>query len=188
MRTSAVEEGTSLDRLRQRLVFGRFLARVAEEFGEKVLVKGGVALEHRISSARATRDVDLRIFASASDAASGLSRAATLDLGDELKFRIAGDEIATTGHAADLPEDVSKFRAECQVAGRRYGWPFRVDVSHNDVVCGAPDMVTAPDFLGFMGVLPPTLRLYPAETHIAEKVHALTLPRDTPNSPWFDAS
>lgn len=42
--------------------------------------------------------------------------------------------------------------------------------------------MTADDTLGFAGIAPPTLRLYPIETHIAEKAHAYTLPRARPNS------
>ncbi len=38
------------------------------------------------------------------------------------------------------------------------------------------------DVLAFAGIEPPKLRLYPVETHLAEKVHAYTLPRDRPNS------
>lgn len=40
----------------------------------------------------------------------------------------------------------------------------------------------ADDVLGFAGIAPPTLRLYPIETHIAEKLHAYTMPRSRPNS------
>jgi hypothetical protein len=36
--------------------------------------------------------------------------------------------------------------------------------------------------LAFAGVAPPTLRLYPIETHLAEKLHAYTMPRSRPNS------
>jgi len=32
----------------------------------------------------------------------------------------------------------------------------------------------AEDVLAFAGIAPPTLRLYPIETHIAEKLHAYT--------------
>jgi hypothetical protein len=39
-----------------------------------------------------------------------------------------------------------------------------------------------PDLLAFAGIAPPTLRLYPIETHIAEKLRAYTMPRPRPNS------
>ena len=42
--------------------------------------------------------------------------------------------------------------------------------------------MVADDVLGFAGIEPPSLRLYPLETHIAEKLHAYTLPRKRPNS------
>jgi hypothetical protein len=36
--------------------------------------------------------------------------------------------------------------------------------------------------LSFAGVAPPRLRIYPIETHIAEKLHAYTMPRKRPSS------
>ena len=47
---------------------------------------------------------------------------------------------------------------------------------------GEPERVVAEDVLGVAGIAPPTLRLYPIETHIAEKLHAYTMPRPRPNS------
>jgi len=42
--------------------------------------------------------------------------------------------------------------------------------------------VVAEDVLAFAGIAPPTLRLYPIETRIAEKLHAYTMPRARPNT------
>ena len=42
--------------------------------------------------------------------------------------------------------------------------------------------MVAEDTLAFAGIAPPALRVYPVETHIAEKLHAYTLPRTRPNS------
>ena len=42
--------------------------------------------------------------------------------------------------------------------------------------------MVAEDLLAFAGIPPPTLRLYPIETHIAEKLHAYTMPRSRPNT------
>ena len=47
---------------------------------------------------------------------------------------------------------------------------------------GEPTAVVAEDALGFAGITPPTLRVYPMETHIAEKLHAYTMPRGRPNT------
>ncbi len=40
----------------------------------------------------------------------------------------------------------------------------------------------ADDLLSFADIAPPTLRLYPVVSHIAEKLHALTMPRSRPNT------
>lgn len=57
-----------------------------------------------------------------------------------------------------------------------------VDVAFGDPLVSEPDIVLAEDTLGFAGIAPPTLRLYPVVSHIAEKLHALTMPRSRPNS------
>jgi hypothetical protein len=57
-----------------------------------------------------------------------------------------------------------------------------VDVAFGDPILGEPDVVVADDVLAFAGIAPPTLRLYPIETHIAEKLHAYTMPRSRPNT------
>jgi hypothetical protein len=64
----------------------------------------------------------------------------------------------------------------------RVGEPFGVDVAFGDPMFEAPEVFVAKDLLEFAGIAPPTLRLYPTETHIAEKLHAYTMPRTRPNS------
>ncbi len=75
-----------------------------------------------------------------------------------------------------------RYRTEARLAGKLYGKPFGVDVGFDDALIGEPDIVTAEDLLGFAGIAPPKLRLYPVESHIAEKLHAYTLPRERLNS------
>ena len=55
LRTQAEEEATSLDRLRQLLVFDRYLARIFDALGDAVVLKGGLAMELRVSKARTTK-------------------------------------------------------------------------------------------------------------------------------------
>ena len=74
------------------------------------------------------------------------------------------------------------FRAACKLAGKVYGQPFGVDVGFGDPMLGEPDVMAAEDVLAFADIAPPMLRLYPIETHIAEKLHAYTMPRSRPNS------
>lgn len=70
----------------------------------------------------------------------------------------------------------------CKLAGKPYGHPFGVDIGFGDPILGEPEVVVAHDSLAFAGIEPPALRLYPIESHIAEKLHAYTLPRSRPNS------
>ena len=51
-------------RVRQILLFDRFLTRIFLEFGDRAIVKGGVVVELRLDRARTTRDVDLRLVGS----------------------------------------------------------------------------------------------------------------------------
>lgn len=47
---------------------------------------------------------------------------------------------------------------------------------------GAATAVTGEDYLGFAGIAAPTILVVPVETHLAEKLHAYTLPRTSPNA------
>jgi hypothetical protein len=75
-----------------------------------------------------------------------------------------------------------RFRAECRLAGKLYGQAFGVDVAFGDPILGEPETVVADDVLEVAGIAPPVVRLYPIETHIAEKLHAYTMPRARPNT------
>lgn len=79
---SAAPAGTDFARHRQLLVFDRFLARVAFEFGETVTLKGGLALELRIERARTTKDIDLRVMGAPDAILERLQTAGRRDLGD----------------------------------------------------------------------------------------------------------
>jgi hypothetical protein len=169
-------------RTRQLLVFDRFLARIAAVFGDAATLKGGVALELRIERARTTKDVDLRLVGSPDDLLAQLQRAARHDLGDFMTFEIAPDAGHPEIEAEGMKYDGLRFRTECRLAGKLYGQRFGVDIAFGDPMFGDADLLVADDVLGFAGISPPTMRVYPIETHIAEKLHAYTLPRKRPNS------
>jgi hypothetical protein len=75
-----------------------------------------------------------------------------------------------------------RFRAVCRLAGKLYGQPFGVDIAFGDRIFGDPEKITADDVLAFAGIAPPSVHVYPIETHIAEKLHAYTMPRTRPNT------
>jgi hypothetical protein len=178
---AASRTGPQFARRRQLLVFDRFLARVVAVLGDAATLKGGLVLELRLERARTTKDVDLRLTGSP-DVLPKLQAAARLDLGDFLAFEIGPDTDHPEIQNAGMQYNGMRFRAECRLAGKLYADPFGVDVAFGDPILGPPETVVADDVLGFAGVAPPTLRLYPIETHIAEKLHAYTMLRARPNS------
>lgn len=179
---SSSKTGAEFARKRQLLVFDRFLARIVAVLGDAATLKGGMVLELRLERARTTRDVDLRMVGSPDDVLAKLQEAGRRNLSDFMTFEVAPDDDHPEIRNDGMLYDGLRFRAECKLAGKLYGQPFGVDVAFGDPILGEPEVVVAEDVLAFAGIAPPTLRLYPIETHIAEKLHAYTMPRPRPNS------
>ena len=181
LRMSA-KNGAELARTRQLLVFDRFLARIVAVFGDTAVLKGGLVLELRLERARTTKDVDLRIMGAPDDVLPKLQDAGRRDLGDFMTFEVGPDDDHPEIQNGGMRYGGLRFRAECKLAGKLYGQPFGIDVAFGDPILGEPEVMVAQDVLAFVGIAPPTLRLYPIETHVAEKLHAYTMPRSRPNS------
>jgi hypothetical protein len=179
---TASASGVDFARRRQLVVFDRFLARVALEFGDAVTLKGGLAVELRIERARTTKDVDLRVMGAPEDILDRLRGAASRDLGDFMVFTVRPDDRHPEIQNDGMQYEGLRFRADCTVAGKVYGRSFGVDVAFGDPVFGEPEVMVAEDALAFAGIAPPALRVLPVETHLAEKLHAYTMPRARPNS------
>jgi hypothetical protein len=137
------------------------------------------ALEQR---ARTTKDVDLRMVGSPDNILAKLQAAARWALADFMTFEVGPNQDHPEIQNEGMRYDGLRFRAECRLAGKLYGRPFGVDVAFGDPILGEPEVVVAEGILAFEGIAPPTLRLCPIETHIAEKLHAYTMPRPRPNS------
>ncbi|MDP6945402.1 MAG: nucleotidyl transferase AbiEii/AbiGii toxin family protein [Myxococcota bacterium] len=182
LRSETAATGMDLQRRRQLFVFDRFLARLFHALKDAVVLKGGLVIELRLERARTTKDIDLRVVGSRDDVLTRLQEAGRLDLGDYLQFQVAMDprhpEIAAEGMAYQG----LRYRAEAQLAAKIYGVPFGIDVAFAEPMHGQPEEVRGSSFLDFAGVEPGRYRIYPLETHIAEKLHAYTLPRERPNS------
>jgi len=174
--------GIGLARRRQLLVFDRYLARLVTVMGDTVVLKGGLALELRFHRARTTKDIDLRATGQASEILPRLQEAGRLDLGDFLTYEVSADPEHPTIQAEGMEYEGLRFHAEAKLASKIYGQPFGLDVAFADPMLGQPDQVTCEDLLAFAGIPPPTIAVYPVETHLAEKLHALTFPRRLPNS------
>ena len=174
--------GAEFARRRQLVVFDRFLARVVQVFGDAVLLKGGLVLELRLERARTTKDVDLWLVGSPDAVLASMQEAGRHDLRDFMAFEVGRDPEQPTIQNDGMQYEGLRFRAECRLAGKLYGQPFGVDVAFGDPIVGEPAIVTADDVLAFAGISSPALRLYPIESHIAEKFHAYTMPRTRPNT------
>ncbi len=108
--------------------------------------------------------------------------AGRLDLGDHLSFEVQADPRHPEIDAEGMAYQGLRYRAEAQLAAKIYGVPFGIDVAFAEPMHGQPEEVDGSTFLEFAGVGPGRYRIYPLETHIAEKLHAYTLPRKRPNS------
>lgn len=173
--------GRTMNRVRQLLVMERFLVRVFESL-DGVVLKGGLVMELRLERARTTRDIDLRVTVDEAVLLDRLRGAARRALGDHLAFEVERDADHPTIEADGLRYEGQRFRVTATLAGRRYGDVFGVDIAMGEPIVGSPQSIEGSDLLTFVGLPAPMFRAYPVATHIAETLHAYTLPRPRPNS------
>ena len=182
LRRHAREQARDVNRIRLRLAMERFAARLVQEYGDGIVVKGGVVLELRLARARATRDLDLRLVGSPEDTLRRLRGAGRLDLGDHLAFEVQPDPRNPVLDAEGMLYEGRRFRVEPRLAGKPWAGPFGVDAAFAAPMHGSVEIVRGSELLGFVGVEPATLPVYPVASHVAETLHAYTLPRSRPNS------
>ena len=132
--------------------------------------------------ARTTKDIDVRVVGAPDGILERLQQAGQIALGEFMVFEVQPDPQHPTIQNEAMKYDGLRYRVTCRLAGKAYGEPFGLDVAFADPILGEPDVLTAPDVLAFAGVAPPTLRVYPIESHVAEKLHAYTMPRERENS------
>lgn len=174
--------GAAFARRRQLLVFDRFLARIVNVFGDAATLKGGLVLELRLERARTTRDVDLRMMGPPETLLASLQEAGRCELGDFMSFEVVADPNHPDIQSDGMKYEGRRFRADCKLGGKLFGQRFGVDVAFGDPIFGEAELVATEDVLAFAGIAAPSLRIYPLETHLAEKLHAYTMPRSRPNS------
>lgn len=182
LRSRAQATGVVMHRLRQVLIYERFLERVFRVFEDRCVLKGGFVLELRTSRARATKDVDLSLKSAPSGLLEQLREVGRLELGDYLSFDVSPDEKLPEILADGLPYRGLRFRVQAKLAGKIYGSRYGLDVVLAEPAFGVPELVEGSSALAFAGVDPPKFRVYNLESHIAEKLHAYTMPRSRPNS------
>jgi hypothetical protein len=182
LRTEARKQDRDLARLRQLLVFDRFLSRVFHHLGDNVIAKGGITLELRLDRARTTKDVDLWMRGDAARTLDRLRELGELDLGDFLSFTVEPDKDHPVMKGEGMVYEGRRFRGEARLAGKVYGGRFGIDVGFADAITVEPDLIEGSSFLDFAQAERTTMRIYPRVTHVAEKLHAYTLPRERQNT------
>lgn len=182
LRTRAEQTHSDISRLRQILIYERFLARIFQDFGDRALLKGGFALELRLEQARATKDVDLCLRGRPPELLEQLQEASRLNLGDYLTFEVLADSKFPEILAEGLPYKGYRFRVQAFLAGKRYGARYGLDVVLAEPILGQPETLKGSAMMAFAEIEEPTFLVMPLESHIAEKVHAYTMPRERPNS------
>jgi hypothetical protein len=164
------------------LVFDRFVARLSAALGDRVVLKGGLVVELRVKRARTTKDIDLRMLGDPDKALAKFQAAGRADLGDFLTFEVLPDARHPAIVAEGMRYPGRRYRVRALLASKLYGTPFHLDVAFAEPFAGDVEEVPGSDFLSFAGVPRARLRIYPLEAHIAEKLHAYTLPRTRLNS------
>jgi hypothetical protein len=175
LRSESASTGVPLSRLRKTVAFDRLLARLTADDPTAWVLKGGFALQVRYHlSSRATRDLDVLLRDAGADAGSSLRRASHLDLGDWFGFEV--------GRQALLPaENASRFSVTARLDGRTFE-TFHVDVGVGDPMTSPADPMPVTSLLAFADVPQTIVASYPVTQQLAEKLHALTLPRAGSNS------
>ena len=174
-------QGVPLLKIQMRFLFERFLLRAQVVFPQ-VTVKGGAAMEFRLPRARMTRDLDLSIIRSASNQLlPRLQSAAQADFGDFISFVIEEDPDHAILEADGMKYQGRRLRAQAQLADKPLFGFFGLDLAVGEPA-NPPETMTVNPLLASAGFAPLELSLYALESHIAEKLHAYTLPRPYPNS------
>ena len=175
LKRQAESEGVDTERLRKRVAFERYLARLFTRDPAPWVLKGGYALEIRLGSrARSTKDIDLNVPPPPiEDLLDELQEAAELDLGDFFVFRVGRPKRQQAG----APLGGWRFAVEASLAGRPFtGFP--IDVGLGDEPLGEVEWREGQADLEFADLPPARMAVYPLADQFAEKLHAYTRPRE----------
>lgn len=185
LKNEVEKSGQNLQRLRRKVSFNRFLARIFADSGSPWILKGGYAMEMRLVHARATRDIDLALKGKPQGAGAKqtgyiqdlLSNALSRDLGDFFAFRVGSVQLELDGPLYGG----ARYPVEALMDNRLF-ISFHVDVAMGDYIPEELETAHEQDFVSFAGIKPAAFPMIPREVQFAEKLHAYTMPRSVPNS------
>lgn len=170
LKTEAQATGVALIRLRKRVAFERFLARLATSESGGWVLKGAFALELRLGlRARTTKDIDLGRADDEEAATEHLVAATNVDLGDFFVFEVRRTpalDAATGFHAV-------RYTVRADLDARRFE-QFPVDVAFSEATPIQAEPLYGANSLEFADVAESQLPVISLEQHVAEKLHAYT--------------
>ena len=179
--------GQDIRRLYRQTAYAQFLARLFLEDDISWVLKGGHALELRLQKSRATKDVDLAmkeiksIHSNKEEKSSALRdlllKKSQIDLEDYFEFNISQPVLSLD----NAPYGGTRFRVEAMVDGKTFS-KFLIDIGIGDAWIEPQDSLQLSSHLEELGLESFSVKAIPIEHHIAEKIHALTLPRELSNS------
>lgn len=178
MSNAAREAGVVPRRIHLVVAIDRLLVRLVQAAPGRWVVKGGYANQlRRPDEARFTEDLDLKIDTAIETAPELLASGFAVDLGDDFSY-----EVATSPRRLEGPPGGGlRFVVVARLAGTEIV-RFKVDVSAADVVVGDLESYLSDPVLARLGFRRSRFPVYPVNQHFAEKLHALTLPRDVENT------
>jgi hypothetical protein len=168
-------EGVDLQRMRRQVAFDRLLVRLFAEGNPPWRLKGGYALELKLSVARTTRDLDLGLGSGmplGEELLEALQTAAARDTGDFFAYAIGEPMMDLDG----APYGGSRHPVECNLDGRLFA-RFHLDIGMGDIQREPYEWTEPRDWLGFAGIPAGNFPSISREEHFAQKLHAYTIPR-----------
>ena len=152
--------------------FNRFLSRVfSDDSGSEWVLKGGTGILARVSSTRATRDIDLyRHDFTLAQALGDLVRLAAIDLGDHFRFEY-------DGHRDSIGNDTQPYTEGFRVKFNIYIGPsargsLQVDLAIGAGITGVVTTAEPAGALALPRLVSHSYRLYPIVDQVADKVCA----------------
>lgn len=184
LQREAKDIGVDLQRVRRQVAFDRLLARLFADSNPPFFLKGGYAMELRLASARATRDIDLtylkRLTAKEITLADmllyDLQSLASMNLEDFFIYRVEPSRLSLD----NAPYGGARFPVSSFIDGKLFV-NFHLDVG-GDTLASETEVLTTPDWLNFCGISPPFVKMISLEQQFAEKIHAYTIPRNHYNT------
>ena len=168
-------EGVDLQRMRRQVAFDRLLVRLFAEGNPPWRLKGGYALELKLSIARTTRDLDLGLSSGmlpGGELLEALQTAAARDAGDFFMY-VIGEPVMDLDGA---PYGGSRHPVEANLDGRLFA-RFHLDLGMGDIQREPYEWTEPRDWLGFAGIAGGCFPSISREEHFAQKLHAYTMPR-----------